>query len=484
MTNRNLAARYLPQLVAIAVFALILLLVFPLTQRSLWVDETMLLVNFPLAGGSLLEPLPQYGQAGSLLHNLLLAVFGNLDPEVLRLGSFLLVAGGCLLAAGFFRRPPVESVIGGLAVLGLFTLLFYATEIKHYGFEILGAALAITWYINKDRQKALTLPDFLILLASLLLGISTIVIAVIALSLYLIECFWKERRLPLPTLAYSAGFFLATLGYYLLIKSTTRLQLQAYPQIYDINGPQALMYFVQAVPMQLSLIPAVAFTGVLLLVYRKRPEVARFLIFSALVFSAFLALSFIGQYPVRWSRHLAWTAAFVGIAFFLVIEAASQGGSRKKYVLAFLSLLFVIPAWTTITALKDKSSSLAYTDNSEAIEWLCGQPPSNVGLWYGAESAIQYYSRHHQCLGQHTYFGKIHVDPEAIRLSTPPQVLASDLVTKAPRNQSFVIFGSHLNIDETHGYWTALKTELDKQSCSYTKALEVKKAWLLSANCP
>jgi hypothetical protein len=484
MTNRNQTARYLPQLVAIAVFGLILLIVFPLTQRSLWVDETMLLVNFPLTWGSLLKPLPEYGQAGSLLHNLLLSIFGNLDVEVLRLGSFLLVAGGCLLAWGFFRKPPVESVIGGLAVLGLFTLLFYATEIKHYGFEILGAALAITWYINKDRQKALAFPDLLILLASLLLGISTIVITVIALSLYLIEYFWKERRLPLPTLAYSAGFFLASLGYFLLIKSTTRLQLQTYAQIYDIDGPKALMHFVLAIPMQLSLIPATAFTGALLLVYRRRPEVARFLLLSGLVFSTFLALSFVGEYPVRWSRHLAWTAAFLGTAFFLVIEAASQSGSWRKYVLAFLSLLFLIPAWTTVTVLTDKSASLAYTDNSKAIEWLCGQPPSNVGLWYGAESAIQYYSRHQRCLGRHDYFGKIHVDPEAIRERSPPEVLASDLLMNAPRGQSFLIFASHMNIDEKHGYWRALKSELDKHSCNYTSALEVKKAFLLSANCP
>lgn len=483
MTYRNQTAPYLPQLVAIAVFGVILLLVFPLARRSLWVDETMLLVNFPLeAWSSLLKPLPEYGQAGSLLHNLLLSIFANLDVEVLRYGSFLLVAGGCLLALGFFRKPPLESVIGGLAVLGLFTLLFYATEIKYYGFEILGAALAITWYINKDRRKALASSDLLILLASLLLGISTIVITVIALSLYLIEYFWKERCLPFPTLAYSAGLFLASIGYFLLIKSTTSLQLQNYPQIYGIDGSKALMQFVQAIPMQLSLMPAAVFSGALLLISCRRQEVARFLILSVLVFSTFLALSFVGQYPVRWSRHLAWTAAFLAVAFFLVIEAASQSGSWRRHVLAVLSLLFLIPSWTTITALR--GTSLSYTENSKAIEWLCGQSPSKVGLWYGAESAIEYYSRHQRCLRQHTYFGKIHADPEAIRARSPPEALASDLLTNAPRSQSFLIFASHMNLDEEHGYWRALESELVKQSCEYTRALEVKNAFLLSANCP
>ena len=484
MPYRNQIARYLPQLVAMAVLGFILLLVFPLARRSLWVDETMLLANFPLeAWGALLKPLPKYGQAGSFLHNLLLSIFANFDVEFLRCGSFLLVAGGCLLATGFFRKPPLESVIGGLAILSLFTLIFYATEIKYYGFEILGAVMAITWYINKDRQKSLTLPDFLILLASLLLGISTIVITVIALGLYLVEYFWRERRLAPPTLAYGAGLFLASLGYFLLIKSTTSQQIQNFPQIYGIDGSQALMHFVQAIPIQLSLVPAAAFSGALLLVFRRRPEVARFLMFSGLVFSAFLALSFIGQYPVRWSRHLAWTAAFLAVAFFLVIEAASQSGSRRRYVLAFLALLLLIPSWNTITTLREKSGSLSYTENSVAVEWLCGQRPYSVGLWYGAESAIEYYLRHERCLGKHTYFGKIQADPEAIRDRSPAETLASDLLMNAPRRQSFLIFASHMNIDEKHGYWLALKRELDERSCDFTRALEVKNAFVLRVNC-
>lgn len=485
MSLHNQTTRYVPPLVAMAIFGLILLIAFPLARRSLWVDETMLLVNFPLeTWGSLLKPLPKYGQAGSLLHNVLLSIFANVDVGILRLGSLILVTGGCLLVLGVFRKPPLESIIGGLAVMGLFTLLFYATEIKHYGFEILGAALTITWYIKKDRGNAITFSDFLILLTALLLGISTIVITVVALSLYLIECYWKAQRLPLSTIGYGAGLFLASVGYFLLIRTTTSLQLQSYPQVYEIAGLEALKHFVQAIPMQIWLLPAAAFSGVLLLVFRRRPAIARFLILSGIVFSAFLALSFIGQYPVRWSRHLAWTAAFMVVAFFLVIEAANQSGFWRGPLLVFLSLLFLVPAWNTITTLSNQSDSLSYTENATVIDWLCGQPPSRVGLWYGAESAIEYYSRHRPCLRQHSYFGKIHADPEAIRDRFPPAALADNLVRSSPSGQGFWIFASHLNIDETHGYWTALKGRLETQSCRYTRALEVKNAFVLSINCP
>lgn len=510
MSNKQNEYHFLNSVTPFLVFIIVIAVISPLLNRSLWVDETMLLSNFPLDRiDNILQPLPKYVQAGAPIHNIFLNFFSDYSYVFLRSLSFVIIVGGSLIALNFFRSPAIEAIIVGISILSLYTILYYASEIKHYGLEILGSSIVIAWYLNKDAESQLRAKDLIILCAALFMGISTIVITSIALALYFIRNYAKTKQLTAAHLRYGVLYLLIVITYYLLIKMTTRFQIDSHPEVYGIHGMRALGYFIKAVPLQWSLIPAVCANTIVMFYHWRDNKVANFLIYGGIVLSVFLILSALGYYPVRYSRHLVWTSAFLLAGFHLSIQLSMKLPKFSKYIVLIILTLYILPVSTTILKIAKGSSEYENTENNKIISWLEENEPTYIGMWHGAQPAIEYYSRQIHELKKHEYFGVTFEDTKMIvsakrkykskelvfgtdkdnRMNSSmliemyPYIRAKYLIDNAPTKVPYFIFASHLNYgNEKNEFWNAIKKELDRSKCKYEKIKEGKRVFLLSVD--
>lgn len=139
-----------PVLLAIAFLALVTR-ILPLTDpHDPWIDEAMLLANFPLNSvAGFLEPLPLFEQAAPLGYMAVLHVVSTLFPDdvlfAMRLASTLtgLIAAGLILASLHrFASGPVIPLSFAFVTLTPF-IVRYNLEIKQYIFEFLATSLLL-----------------------------------------------------------------------------------------------------------------------------------------------------------------------------------------------------------------------------------------------------------------------------------------------------------------------------------------------------
>lgn len=214
----------------------VVLVSFPLLERSLGIDESMLLASFPLGGlFDVLNPLPRYDQASPALFSLFLNMLAGLDLPVARsVELFALSFCAILLLAGQDGRWRTFG-LGGLSLLLFPTSFIMLSEFKHYAFEALGGVAAMTWFAGKDPEEAFAPRDVLLIVGITLLGISTLVICGIAVGLYaLARC--TRRRMGAGELLALAGLAVGAALYYLHVQYISAIQLGNNPSAYADSG--------------------------------------------------------------------------------------------------------------------------------------------------------------------------------------------------------------------------------------------------------
>jgi hypothetical protein len=516
----------------------VLLILFSLLSRlaltrPLWDDEVMALSNYPLEGlPALFRPLPRYAQAAPPFFNALSSLIIGLPPLMQRLALLAAVSGLTLLATRTVsgRWWLVAALV---VVVAARCWIQLASELKYYGLEMASGALIAGWTIDKARRDRLEARDIAQLAVLVLLGFGGIVISVVAVGVLFLQRAlstsflaralprWREVRLLAPFMAF-------LIGYYLLLRYATSIQMSTYPASYNTTGLRALLSYLDALTRfgGLNSLPLILISIAICALEQNEAANRTLMLLVVLTVALFGALSFVGLYPASEPRHVAWVGGIFVILVCnaaLVVEQRWRAGARGRFVLAGVlaaaAVVAVVPAAWRLT----KPNVFEITANDRLVAWLERLPPSDVGLWAGGQPVIDVYEHIRPTLRKHRYFGRVNAlsvgskpDPllrekvvdqylaqriEAEReepgawgrlmlytISNDFAAPAASLIAAAPRGRTFYILASH---DDLHaadarsvGRAKALFTALTNARCGYATELAVMNAYVIRAVCP
>jgi hypothetical protein len=384
------------------------------------------------------------------------------------------------------------------------------SELKHYGLELVGTLISITWFIYKDPNDKFSFFDTAILSLGMVCGINTLVISILAsiiFSCYKILIYKNITRKELNALFV---LFLFALLYYFNIKHLTSIQVSNYPHAYLDRGPigyaHQLLYVVYHFLEKEGL---VAFLSTLFLfVFIIRDAIPKRLIFfSILTGLTFLSLSMLNLYPVNFPRHITWAAAFFYALIFYSIHLSigKQGLAKLAGFFVFAVVLFI----STLNISFLWNEDFEKTPNNQAISFIRSLPPSNILLYSGGQPVIEYYSKFYPDLKKHSYFGKINVTSKKVTISknnlinekqkfemnrhSPGAwtrmwalaIMQDDfkepariLLDEVPRDKEFYIFASHYKINDKYSFHktivAGLNSALTDAGCNFEVVNQLK----------
>ncbi len=532
--NRNIA------LVGLFIAAvLIAIIVAQAIGRPPWIDETMAMRNYPLQDfRAFFEPLPFYSQAAPPLFNLLMTAMVSWPPEAIRISLLTLIGLGSLAVVAVNFRNSGAVLGAALALVAMKHALHQITEIKYYGFEIFGTVLILVWLLGRRPQRRLGLRDLMILAAGVLSGISTLVIAVLALGYVGLARLSARQRIAFPEIVGSCLFLLFTVAYYIAIRHAVSIQLDTYFDIYQLNGASAALNFLIVAASFGSpyFIPLALFAVALSLRDWRNPVSRDLLLFSTIIFTVFSALAFVGLFPASAARHVTWVGGFglvlvanAGRILMSNLPATRSATVQQVGIAAVFMLLALLPA---VNLIRGWNREFPGTDNAAAVRELLNRPEYDVGLWIGGQPAIEYYRRFLPQLDRRRYFGLLNVTsaplPTEMRspayLQRPFAEIAADIQSRvdqpgawgraiiyrillnftaqmaslfdaAPRGQGFLLFASAVGdcrsatapssgpIDVHLSRCMALWQALADRHCSVDEVWRGNSAFILRAYC-
>ncbi|WP_372024025.1 hypothetical protein P7L70_22385 [Tistrella mobilis] len=511
------------------------------TDRSMPIDEVSQLLNYPLADfAQAFGPLPEAQQAGPPLFNLLMHAIAGLDIQAMRLviaALTLAIIVPSLVTAFKWKPLPVAAALFALLVNESF--LLNATKLKFYSFDIAGFAVLAAWIYTKDRNTPLRLVDVLLIVAAMVIGISTIVGACVVVGLFLaLRLARKElkgREIGLGVLVAIVAF-----AYYLQISYATELQITAFPDTYSGLGVDAAKKFLLAAArlfqvngaIILLVVLIVAFAAMMVLRGAARSPLGVLLLFGAASSTIFLALAIIGKYPAVDARHVAWMLGIFAVLAGAVVEAMSSPQFRERRPLATgcTALFVLVLAAIGLREVTRWPPAVTEGATDGIVATLAALPPSTVVNYFGAPRMIPLELARGAPITQHTYvpnlstrsgavdpsyFGSTWMEMDAdsfsdkieqmlrddpagwakmvvlLRLRDDYRPLARFVLDAAPRDgRPFYIAALHVAWGEAAQDQRAigLRQVLDERSCTYAPVVAyeglLSPGFVLKASCP
>jgi hypothetical protein len=455
---------------ALAAFTLCVLSV-PLLSRSPWVDEIMLFLNYPTGIlRAFTQPLEWYHQAATPLYSATIGQLGEQRPELVRFVSAFVISFGCLLLLCWHSKSLAMVGCALMALLIFPQPLQMLSEMKHYGFEILGSLLALRWFLDKPWNETIVWRDVLVLALSAMLGISTIPVAGIVLGTHVLWRTLIQRQVHWAEAVPIVVFLAFLLGYYALIKHLMEFLVHNFANTYGeksvTENLRTLAGSFLTVGGGPSKVLAFAVMPYLVVAYlgRTNPEARRLTVITSVMGLAFVGLTVLEIYPARRARFLTWTVSFIWVYVLAMVAWLPDKGrltfaTKAKYafvgMLAMGGFLHLSSLWLRLG--QDFSS----TANNRAVKQLRALPPSKVGFWAGGEPVVEYYRRFYPDLDKHDYFGRSDWRSRYSKwdpLNTDYQGLAGEMLEEAPEDSEFYIFASHYDIAGA-GLYNDLKSE-------------------------
>ena len=395
-------------------------------NKSLWWDELSLVREVMPAGyRGLLHPLKeQVAPVGFLLlARLSIDMFGS-GERALRFVPMLSAVASVPLTWLVIRRLVRGwPALVGLAVFALAPfLIYYAAEFKQYSTEAVITTLLLLaidyWFHHRDQASG-----WLILLGAGMIGLicslpSAFLIAGFGLTAF-IWCMAGERRRDLPRLVL-VGFAWAAVGfvqwYFILSHSAASPSLRAYWREGFMPRPPwsaaALLWWPSAFNrlciVVLGLHPAPIWITALLLMaggaiclYRKGGLPGRVLLAGL---GVQLLAAGVGAYPFS-HRLLVFSAPCWAVLISAGCAALARIGGRWGHLLAGVAATVVVGrlAWSAPSAYRP----YLHIDSRTAVEHIAQQaePGDTVWVYYGLNSAYQYYAPRFGLSGLEVVYG-------------------------------------------------------------------------------
>lgn len=504
----------------------ILILCLPLLGRSLWVDEAMLFSSYPLQNIiDIFRPLPYYDQAATPFYSVLMSLIGNYEPQIIRGISLFIICLTCLYVLLKNENNWILSFFAALTMTIFINPLVMLSELKHYGFEVVGSSISIMWFLRKEDTENLTIKDVLVLLLASFCGISTIVISSIAFLLFLINKYIASRNFLRSELLLVLMFFIGIITYYFLIKEITAPQISNYSDAYSNNGivsnVKSLLVSVASTAGTYGLLVIALSLAILinLILLKNNNSILakKIIIISFAVGFAFLILAAIGLYPAKNARHVTWGAAFFWVFIFFSFSLLSNENHKEKFLkYMLLSTVLLFSAKNTVAIWRGNFEN---TENNQAIAYLKEKPAAQIGLWSTGQPVIAYYSKIYPELNKHKFFGFVnaassvvnhkefmldkiafnHIEKRKMepggwsrrviyRILMNQAPPARSLISEAPKKTSFFIFASHYELYAKEGFSKprvdGLHLAMQEAECEYSIDKEFKNVYIYKVFCP
>lgn len=425
----GLLARAAPAAVACLLVA-IALAVAVLSRRSVWVDEAMFLRNvFEFGPAAFVGPLPYYDQAAPFLASVLFEAverLGGRDVPAMRMVVFAVVAACAWILLVEMRRGRGTGTVAAWlvgCVASTYSVLLFATELKHYALELGAGALLVAWFTAylEDPPRA-SRPAFtaLVALAMLLSFASIVAAAGIAVAVTIDALRQRDpsvlRQAALPLAV--AGVLGAVMALHL--RDATVFQLANYREVYASGGAAVLAPGGRGVLQTLRDLaelatatagaPLLAATALATLAALSSPG-DRLLSGLGTLAVVTVALVVAGRltdaYPVFAPRHIVWMLpiALTVVACSIAALFARRSTAARLAGSAILALVLVQAGTELARVMRGDDASR--TDNEALYRSLASQPPSDVLVYFLAEPSLAVYATIMPGLDRHRYFGRL-----------------------------------------------------------------------------
>ena len=128
--------------------------VLVISSRSIWVDEATLLINvYNISWLQVFSPLPYYDQASPVLPLIIVKMIANIAGTNFPLFRVLLFSVNIAFAIPLIRWLIKEKSLlcacwfAMAFAATIYSIGYYTTEIKHYGFEVAALFLFLYWFL-------------------------------------------------------------------------------------------------------------------------------------------------------------------------------------------------------------------------------------------------------------------------------------------------------------------------------------------------
>ena len=491
-------------------FALLVLAIIAavavLATRSIWVDEATLLTSiYHIDFSQVLQPLPFYDQASPLLPLLftkLISLIAGTNIELFRVLLFAVnIAFAVPLLTCILKEKGIISAVclALVFVAVIYSIGYYFTEIKHYGFEAAAIFLFLYWFVIyiDNQEKALSarliwIPPFVVYMGFSTLLIAPALLAYIAIDTFLAHQF-KPKAWQLAIKKHlKLGFVLAlacVVGY-IQMKQLTLFQMGNTwsQQIYGHKGISAdisslYIAFLEAFSPKYLLL--VVLSSVLALFLNAKTIVFKLNLFFISLIMLVVVLKILGLYPVLSGRHLVWILPISMLVIALAIPALLQ----TKITLFFTLALVLFAALGLMVAnnvvILSKGLNGEVTSNNDLYLKLSQQPKSDVFVFVAAQASLEIVQMQQKM--PHQFYGL----SQLARLSSMKplaneQAFSDWQFAQMPQTKAFLMIISHshpIQQEPANFKIKALRATLKKNNCDYISLYQGIKVQLLRVNC-
>jgi hypothetical protein len=482
-----------------------------LATRSIWIDEAMFLRSVYAQGVlDFLHPLPYYDQASPFPASVVLKLISEIAGTNFILFRILIFAFIAICATPLMMKLKQVYGLNGLLLFllvcaaSVYNVLTYATEIKHYGFEVAGVFIFLYWFFIylEDPEEAFALRKIWIPLLAIAMGFSTLLLVPAFFLFVLVDSVFQHENMQPGSLKskpgrYAVGFGLMALEtgiLYMLMSYLTVFQMS-----YEEYSGAGYFYDVEKLRNSIEqalghiFIPAIALS--LISFFTKSQHILfRFSMFFILAFGIIVFLKFAGVYPVSSHRHVIW-AVPIGMTFVVIFTWIML--SRKDMLglfLVFLIFMFVLKDAADMR----RGFNGDITNNNALYAALETLPASDVLVFNHARPSLEIYMMKNPALSKHRYFGLM-ADGDLSRKRESRNAafaggpLRSDeftdwQFTQLPQTRLFYVLISHSSpIQEEpvrQHMILPLRGTLKKNDCVYESVFQETLTQILRVRCP
>ncbi|OSQ34510.1 hypothetical protein [Thalassospira sp. MCCC 1A01428] len=531
LNSKKCGAVILKYILIISLILLYAYEIFLYSARSIWIDEISSLLNYPLGSiFDIFKPLPYAQQAAPASFNLLSNVSYALSIQAMRILFSFIIVSITLATITITFRGKILPCLASVTFLASISFFFqFVTELKFYGCEIAGAVVIASWVIRYNERDAFRVGDLCVLIFAIILGFSTLVIAICAALTVFYVRVSKFGWLTKKEIFIFFIFGIFCLIYYVQLKTSVTYQVESFPDSYGVVGLQALLKIAAAI------VRGYGFFGcftvgliflILLYYFRGNGDSRRFFMFSVTVLAVFFSLAVLGKYPATATRHIAWTAGIVAMAAGLAMSLVTKKiqGHNNRIAGGIVVAAIVANLVNSIPYLTPRNRS--YTESDKLITWLEAAARSNIVPYYGGSLLVSLLKQRGAEIGQHNYFGMVNlssgrIDPKYFSetyLSQNYNTIAKDMIGQlnrpvgwvrmavvfrlvgnfkgyadyvlgnAPQQGPFYIVAVHVNWNSHEGAedprYQALLEALSDRDCTYEMELTGKMIFAMKVTCP
>jgi hypothetical protein len=473
-----------------------------LSTRAIWMDEAMLLRSiYEIGFLDIFKALPYFDQASPAIPVLILkfiSIMAGTNIEQFRILIFIVTAAFAIPLLRWITKEKGMAIVAAFlftCIATLYSIIFYTTEIKHYGFEIAGVMLFLYWFLIylENRVAAISAKLIWIPVFSVYVGFSTLLL-VPALFTFIIINTVYARKNKIQSLdeairehRWIAILLLVTfvIGYYQMKQLTVFQINNTWSQ--NVYGGQG--FFVDASRLFKSAFIPYSIIGAIVtltaIFLNSKTIVFKLNIFFIELISIILILKVLGLYPVLSGRHLVWLLPISILITALVMSELLRSKNRFQHFLLVAILMLLIPMFGRSIFKMTQGVNAEITSNNDLYLALGKEQASDVLVYVNARPSLEISQLKNKT--EHKYYGFV---PNGNLSSMKKYISDQDFTdwqfSQLPQTKSFLMLLSHsehFEFEPAESKLKALRATFSKNNCNYDSIYRKTSVQILRVHC-